>query len=416
MSIFSKKVWKDFIAEYPNRRKIKNVATQEEQVVEVQLDVGTIQENGDKWAMTPMNDLENRIDQAFSDIEGTVSYYADNAAASADEAASSSISARNRQYEAEAWAIGTKNEIPVTSEDDQYQNNAKYYAQQASSSASSASSSKTDAATYANQASNYASNAETAKNNSQTSATNAQQSNVAAGNKALIAEGWANGEQNGTPVGSDSPYYHNNAKYWEEQAEIIGSATFSGLKDVSIQNPQNGQAPIYNATTGKWENGDSASKVSELKDTNIVNPSDGQALKYNATTNKWENGDASVVAELGDLTDVNLSNVQNKDILQYDSDNEEWVNAEIANEIAISTTEPTGDEVLWINPDDPHDTVEAKLSLLSDVLINNPSEGNILTYNSTSQKWVNNLKIKTMTQAQYDALTTKDTNTIYFVT
>lgn len=224
MSIFSKKVWKDFIAEYPNRRKIKNVATQEEQVVEVQLDVGTIQENGDKWAMTPMNDLENRIDQAFSDIEGTVSYYADNAAVSADEAASSSISARNRQYEAEAWAIGTKNEIPVTSEDDQYQNNAKYYAQQASSSASSASSSKTDAATYANQASNYASNAETAKNNAQTSATNAQQSNVAAGNKALIAEGFANGEQDGTPVSSDSPYYHNNAKYFKEVAEqTIGS-------------------------------------------------------------------------------------------------------------------------------------------------------------------------------------------------
>ncbi len=224
MSIFSKKVWKDFVAEYPNRRKIKNVATQEEQVVEVQLDVGTIQENGDKWAMTPMNDLEDRIDQAFSDVEGTVSYYADNAAASADEAASSSISARNRQYEAEAWAIGTKNEIPVTSEDDQYQNNAKYYAQQASSSASSASSSKNDAATYANQASNYASNAETAKNNAQTSATDAQQSNVAAGNKALIAEGFANGEQDGTPVSSDSPYYHNNAKYFKEVAEqTIGS-------------------------------------------------------------------------------------------------------------------------------------------------------------------------------------------------
>ena len=42
--------------------------------------------------------------------------------------------------------------------------------------------------------------------------------------KALVSEGYANGEQNGVPVTSESPYYHNNAKYWEEQAQsIVGS-------------------------------------------------------------------------------------------------------------------------------------------------------------------------------------------------
>lgn len=35
---------------------------------------------------------------------------------------------------------------------------------------------------------------------------------------ALKSEGHALGTQNGTPVSSDSPYYHNNAKYWADEA------------------------------------------------------------------------------------------------------------------------------------------------------------------------------------------------------
>lgn len=45
------------------------------------------------------------------------------------------------------------------------------------------------------------------------------------------SEGFAVGEDDGTPVGSDSPYYHNNAKYYNEQAGISSaSATVSDLK------------------------------------------------------------------------------------------------------------------------------------------------------------------------------------------
>ena len=36
---------------------------------------------------------------------------------------------------------------------------------------------------------------------------------------ALISEGFAVGEQNGVPVPSTSPYYHNNAKYFASQAQ-----------------------------------------------------------------------------------------------------------------------------------------------------------------------------------------------------
>ena len=39
-----------------------------------------------------------------------------------------------------------------------------------------------------------------------------------ADDNALKSEGFAVGEQNGVPVSSDSPYYHNNAKWYKEQA------------------------------------------------------------------------------------------------------------------------------------------------------------------------------------------------------
>lgn len=67
-----------------------------------------------------------------------------------------------------------------------------------------------------------------------TGAENAEQDAIA---KALVSEGYANGEQNGVPVTSESPYYHNNAKYWEQQAQsIVGSKvdSFNGRTGVVL--------------------------------------------------------------------------------------------------------------------------------------------------------------------------------------
>ena len=71
----------------------------------------------------------------------------------------------------------------------------------------------------------------------------------------LKSEGYANGTQNGTPVTSGSPYYENNAKYWRDQAHAIVSNSFAGLDDVDVTGVQNGEVPIYNSTSQKWENG-----------------------------------------------------------------------------------------------------------------------------------------------------------------
>lgn len=67
----------------------------------------------------------------------------------------------------------------------------------------------------------------------------------------LQAEGYAVGQQNGVDVGTDSPYYHNNAKYYSDKA---GGSSLVGLTDTDIINPTDKQSLVYDATSQKWIN------------------------------------------------------------------------------------------------------------------------------------------------------------------
>lgn len=54
--------------------------------------------------------------------------------------------------------------------------------------------------------------------------------------------------------------YNEGTSSWDEQSKEGGgggggSSTLSGLTDVDISNPTDGQTLVYNATSGKWENG-----------------------------------------------------------------------------------------------------------------------------------------------------------------
>ena len=85
-------------------------------------------------------------------------------------------------------------------------------------------------------------------------ATAASSSASSANTDSLKAEGYALGTQNGTPVSSDSPYYENNAKFYEEQAQQIAAQNLGGLNDVTISSPSDGQLLIYNGSDSKWRN------------------------------------------------------------------------------------------------------------------------------------------------------------------
>ena len=106
---------------------------------------------------------------------------------------------------------------------------------------------------------------------------------------ALIAEGFAVGQQRGQDVQESSPYYHNNAKYY---SELSDPTAFANMSDVDFNNLQNGQVPVYNSTSGKWENssgGGGAASLDDLTDVEITTPSDGQFLKYNSSDSEWQN-------------------------------------------------------------------------------------------------------------------------------
>lgn len=72
---------------------------------------------------------------------------------------------------------------------------------------------------------------DTAVQTAQNAATSAQSSASNANAKALVSEGWAKGTQNGTAVGSSSPYYHNNAEYFKNQARSFTPEGYQDLVD-----------------------------------------------------------------------------------------------------------------------------------------------------------------------------------------
>lgn len=65
---FSKKTWKDRIVQYLNRRRLTDVDTGDIRTVTVTRDEGGITEDGDIFNAATMNDLEDRIEDAFDGL------------------------------------------------------------------------------------------------------------------------------------------------------------------------------------------------------------------------------------------------------------------------------------------------------------------------------------------------------------
>ena len=66
---FAKKTWKDRIAEFPTRRRLTKEDNTSE-LVTVAREEGTLSQEGDAFSAENMNDLENRIDAEFTELNG----------------------------------------------------------------------------------------------------------------------------------------------------------------------------------------------------------------------------------------------------------------------------------------------------------------------------------------------------------
>ena len=209
--------------------------------------------------------------------------YAQQASGSAVNAGNSAISALEAQQAASGHATSANNS-----------------AINAANSALNAVSMADQASGYATRAENAAGSAEDSAESAETDAGSAEHFKNEANDSALKSEGHAVGKQNGVDVDSSSPYYHNNAKYYAEQAgQGAGVVSLDSLTNVDIQNPADGQALVYDSESEKWINSDEAIGVTSLDaltDTDITSPSSGQVLMYDNTNQKWVNSEEKEVA------------------------------------------------------------------------------------------------------------------------
>ena len=63
---FEKKEWDDRLVEFPGRRRLTDVETGTEQVVNVSREEGLVTKVGDAFSGSNMNDLEDRISDGFA--------------------------------------------------------------------------------------------------------------------------------------------------------------------------------------------------------------------------------------------------------------------------------------------------------------------------------------------------------------
>ena len=259
-------------------------------------------------------------------------------------------------------------------------------------------------------------------------------------------------------TGTEYPYkYHTDTtEALDRLAAAIsagggGASSMSDLEDVDISGtPQGGSVLKYDATEGKWTPGDDAGNVqsdwnetssssgayilnkptlvdniSDLNDVTISSPSADEVLKYDGTTNKWVNSEAPAGASsMGDLTDVTLSTPAGGQSLKYDSTTSKWKNGYISKSLtqaeynALSPEEKNNGTLYFVNDVDfirvltqaEYDALTTaeklngmiyvisdgspsapSISDLSDILVNTQTltAGQVLTYDSTSSKWVN---------------------------
>ena len=173
-----------------------------------------------------------------------------------------------------------------------------------------------------------------------------------------------------------------------EVPAVVGS--LNDLTDVNIINPQNGEIIYYDAINNEWTNVELVINTSQIDGFNINNPSDGDVIIYDGNTNTWVTG--SVVTSLDDLSDVSITTPTISDVLKYDSINNEWVNGQLALHDLSDITEvlpiPQGAFLVYDSLNHWVASLEG-INSMTDVNAPTPSNGDVLTYDGVTQKWVN---------------------------
>jgi len=110
----------------------------------------------------------------------------------------------------------------------------------------------------------------------------------------------------------------------------LGSGQFrlsGGVSATSLSIPAGTTRSFYYYGATYWEL--SSNELNELGDVTITSPSNGEAIVYNSTSGLWENSTVSAtVAALDDIGDVDTTGVSTNNVLKYDGAN--WVDGSVA--------------------------------------------------------------------------------------
>lgn len=262
-----------------------------------------------------------------------------------------------------------------------------------------------------------------------------------------VSGNWENGSTSATSWGSITGTLSSQTDLQSAlNAKLNITAVIDDLSDVDASAPSNGEALIYNSTSGNWEsntittstawgditgtlssqtdlqsalNGklDTTAVIDDLSDVSAPSPSNGQSLVYNSTSGNWEantvststawgditgtlssqsdlqsalNGKLDTTAVIDDLSDVNAPTPSNGEALVYNSLSGNWESSVISASVSWGSITGT-----LSSQTDLQSALDAKLDTtavindLSDVNAPTPSNGQTLIYNSTSGNWEN---------------------------
>lgn len=156
--------------------------------------------------------------------------------------------------------------------------------------------------------------------------------------------------------------YNESTQLWENGADPLGSyIVLEDLANVFIAGVSHLQPLAYDNITGQWVNRDY--NLKDLADTNINLPIDGDALIYNASTGSWSPGTVSISGvvniSLDDLNNVIVNPLTRVpgDGIFYDSDGN-WYNGRLPlneygitefNDVTIDGTVANNQVLMYLN-------------------------------------------------------------------
>src|SRR6056300_1399125 len=198
-------------------------------------------------------------------------------------------------------------------------------------------------------------------------------------------------------------FYLENSALWLE----TNSTLLDRLAGVSISSPSNGEALVYNGTSGDWENSTVSASVAALNDIGDVSaaaPSNTNVIKYNSTSGDWESGAVAysevtgtptlaTVATTGAYSDL-TGTPTNVSTFTNDAGYLTAITGESVGDLSdVTLTTPSAGQALVYNGTlsvFENATITATVSALNDigdVSAASPNNGDVIAYNSTTGDW-----------------------------